>query len=356
MKERVAVLMGGETSEREISLLSGKAVAEALASCNYQVFPIDVHPVREFSKRRCRDGDIPAEGRSTPSDKLSNGLGFSNGVNGQLKLKEKLREEKIDIVFIALHGKVGEDGTIQRLLEEMNIPYTGSGVTASYLALNKIEAKRIFQEKQIPTPPFFILEKSASAQSYLKNKPFELPWVVKPEREGSSIGLSIVKKIEDLAQARKLAFSYGEKILIEKYIPGKELTVGILDECPLPIIEIVPKRQFYDYQAKYTKGMTEYLVPAPLPEDIYDLTQRIALAAHQSLNCEGMSRVDMRLDEQNQPYVLEINTIPGLTEISLLPKAAQALGISFPHLCSIILKLAKMRFTNHEELPESQKT
>ncbi len=349
MKERVAVLMGGLTSEREISLLSGKAVAEALISKGYQVFPIDVHPVREFSIRRCNDGDIPAEGRSTPSDKLSNGIAFSNGVNGELKLEKELKERKIEVVFIALHGSYGEDGSIQQRLEELNIPYTGSRVKASYLAFNKIEAKKIFQNKGIPTAPFFVIDKNQEYNLALKEMPFQFPWVVKPGAEGSSIGLSIVETKEELDKALKLASAYGEKILLEKYIAGREITVGILDECSLPIVEIVPKNQFYDYQAKYSEGFSEYLVPAPIALEVYQQTQRIALSAHQALGCEGISRVDMRLDEQNQPYVLEINTIPGLTRLSLLPKAAQRIGVSFPDLCGILIKLAKSREVNHEQ-------
>ena len=311
MKERVAVLMGGLSSEREISLLSGKAVAEALTCRKYQVFPLDV--------------------------------------NGEVKLEKELKEQKIEVVFIALHGSYGEDGSIQQRLEELNIPYTGSRVKASYLAFNKIEAKRIFQDKGIPTAPFFVINKSQEYNSILKERPFQFPWVVKPGAEGSSIGLSIVEAKEELDKALELASAYGEKILIEKYIAGREITVGILDECSLPIVEIVPKNQFYDYQAKYSEGFSKYLVPAPIDLEIYQQIQRIALAVHQVLGCEGISRVDMRLDEQNQPYVLEINTIPGLTQSSLLPKAAQRIGVSFPDLCSILVKLAKSRKAAHEQ-------
>ncbi|MEA3369591.1 MAG: D-alanine--D-alanine ligase [Candidatus Ratteibacteria bacterium] len=311
MKERVAVLMGGLTREREISLLSGKAVAEALACRKYQVFPLDI--------------------------------------NGKVKLEKELREQKIEIVFIALHGSYGEDGSIQQRLEELKIPYTGSRVKASYLAFNKIEAKRIFRDKGIPTPPFFVINKNQEYNSVLKEMPFQFPWVVKPGAEGSSIGLSIVEAKGQLDKALELASACGEKILLEKYIAGKEITVGILDECSLPIVEIVPKNRFYDYQAKYSEGFSEYLVPAPIDLEVYQQTQRIALAAHHALGCEGISRVDMRLDEQNQPYVLEINTIPGLTHFSLLPKAAQRIGVSFPDLCSILVKLAKSRMANYEQ-------
>jgi len=311
MKERVAVLMGGLTSEREISLISGRAVVEALGGRAYQVFSIDV--------------------------------------NSKAELEEQLKKNKIDVAFIALHGSFGEDGSVQKLLEKLDIPYTGSGIEASSLAFNKIGAKNIFQEKNIPTPPFFILENPKEYKSVVKEISFAFSWVIKPEAEGSSIGLSIVKSVEELDKAFSLASSYGKRVLIEKYITGREITVGILDEYPLPIVEIVPKRQFYDYQAKYTKGLSEYLVPAPIDLEVYKQVQKIALAAHQALGCEAMSRVDMRLDTQSQPYVLEINTIPGLTELSLLPKAAKAIGISFSDLCSILVKIAKTRQLSREE-------
>jgi len=311
MKERVAVLMGGQTSERDISLISGKAVAEALASRDYQVSSIDI--------------------------------------NGRIKLEERLSDEKIDVAFIALHGRYGEDGSVQRLLEKLKIAYTGSGVTASFLALNKIEAKKIFQAKNISTPPFFSLNNPQSYKPFLKRAPFEFPWVIKPAAEGSSIGLSVIEEGESLDKAVKFASSYGEKILVEKYIAGREITVGILDEYPLPVLEVVPKRKFYDYKAKYTKGESEYLVPAPIELKIYQEIQMVALAAHQALGCEGMSRVDMRLDSQNKPYVLEVNTIPGLTELSLLPKAARAIGVSFPDLCCILVTLAKNRQLTDEK-------
>ncbi len=312
MKERVAVLMGGSTNEREISLISGKAVVEALSNRSFQVMAIDV--------------------------------------NNEAKLEEELKKNKIDVVFIALHGRFGEDGSVQRLLEKLNIPYTGSGVNASFLAFNKIEAKKIFQLKNVPTPPFFILGNGQDVKPNLKKMPFEFPWVVKPEAEGSSIGLSIVERVEGLDKALSLSFSYGARVLIEKYIQGREITIGILDEYPLPIVEVIPKNQFYDYRAKYTKGLSEYVVPAAVELEVYKNAQKIALAAHQALGCETMSRVDMRLDRENQPYVLEINTIPGLTELSLLPKAARAIGISFPDLCTILVKLAKSRWANREKV------
>ena len=314
MKGKVAVLMGGTTSEREISLISGKEVAGALSRRGYEVLPIDV--------------------------------------NGKLDLSKRLRKEKVDVVFIALHGRYGEDGSVQRLLEELDIPYTGSGVEASFLAMNKIEAKKIFQEKDISTPPFFILSKGEDFQSVIATPPFKFPWVVKPEAEGSSVGLSIIEEVKEFEKALSAAFSFGPRVLVEKYISGREITVGILDEYPLPIVEIVPKRQFYDYKAKYTKGLSQYLVPAAIDLDIYQKIQKIALKAHQALGCEGMSRVDMRLDKENEPYVLEVNTIPGLTELSLLPKAAQAIGVSFPDLCSLLIKQAKARHLLCRELEE----
>ncbi len=300
---RIAVLMGGPSSEREISLKSGNCVLNALKEANLNVTAFDVN--RE--------------------------------------LPDRLIKEKIDLVFIALHGKPGEDGTIQGMLDILNIPYTGSGVLASALSMDKIASKRLFQIAGIPTPEFKVINKD---KSYIANPLKNFPIVVKPSTEGSTIGISIVKKEDEFKKALETAFCYDDNIICEKYIDGKEITVGILEKKALPIIEIIPKSGFYDFNAKYKKKFTDFIVPAKLVKEKSANIKQIALRAHEILGCYGMSRVDIKLDHELNPYVLEINTIPGLTETSLLPKAAQAAGISFKELC---LKLMDMAIKKHEK-------
>jgi len=294
---RIAVLMGGPSSEREISLKSGNCVLEALKEAQLNVTAFDVN--RE--------------------------------------LPDRLIKGKIDLVFIALHGKPGEDGTIQGMLDILNIPYTGSGVLASALSMDKIASKRLFQIAGIPTAKFKAISKDKPCTANpLKN----FPVVIKPSTEGSTIGVSIVKKESEFKKALETAFRYDDNIMCEKYIDGKEIAIGILEEKALPVIEIIPKSGFYDFNAKYRKKLTDFVVPAELQEEKSAQIKQIALNAHNVLGCTGMSRADMKLDSKLNPYVLEINTIPGLTETSLLPKAAQAAGISFRKLCLRLLDLA----------------
>ncbi len=300
--KRIAVLMGGPSSEREISLKSGNCVLNALKAAQLNAIAFDVN--RE--------------------------------------LPDRLVKEKIDLVFIALHGKPGEDGTIQGMLDILNIPYTGSGVLASALSMDKIVSKRLFRIAEIPTPEFRVITKDKSCiTNPLKN----FPIVIKPSTEGSTIGISIVRKEGEFKKALEIAFRYDNHIICEKYIDGKEIAVGILGNKALPIIEIIPKSGFYDFNAKYRKKFTDFVVPAELEKEKSVKIKQIALRAHKILGCSGMSRVDMKLDHELNPYVLEINTIPGLTETSLLPKAAQAAGISFKELC---LKLLDTAIKKHE--------
>ncbi len=300
--KKIGVLMGGISSEREISLKTGKTIEAALKKKGYNVIGIDV------------DRDIA----------------------------DRLKKEAVEIAFIALHGRYGEDGTIQGLLEVIGIPYTGSGVLSSAIAINKIITKRLLEYHQIPTPRYTVLKKNEGVDYYrsLESHGFEYPVVVKPSSEGSTIGVSIARDKEELLEAVGLAFSYGNEILMEEYINGREITVGILDNTPLPVIEIVPKEEFYDYRAKYTKGMTEYIIPARLSDGLYKKVQDIGLKVYQVLGCKGVSRVDMRVDREDNPYVLEINTVPGMTETSLIPMAARETGIDFPELVEKILESA----------------
>ena len=301
----IGVLMGGYSSEREISLKSGRAVYDALKRQGFYVSPLDIADKEE--------------------EKIA---AFVSG-------------SRLDMAFIALHGHLGEDGTIQTILERLQIPYTGSGPQASRLALNKALAQDIFQKNNIPVPPYVTLsyEEMSQHRSLMDEISF-FPVVVKPAQEGSSIGVTLVAGPQTLEEAMRKAWQYGDRILVEQYIKGKELTVGILGEEVLPAIEIRPQRPFFDFTAKYSDGMTDYIVPAPIPTDVSLKLQETALRAHRILDCEDLSRVDFMLAEDNTPYVFEVNTIPGFTATSLLPKAARAAGIDFDRLCVRLLELA----------------
>ena len=299
-------MMGGLSREREISLKTGKAVLKALVEKGYNACSIDV-------------------GRD---------------------IAEALIKEKIECAFIALHGRFGEDGTIQGMLELMRIPYTGSGVLSSALALHKIMSKKLFLCEKIPTPPFEAVQRQDIGKESFRNISLSLPLVVKPAREGSTIGVSIVRTEEELALSLKEAGRYDEEILVEKFVGGKEITVGILEDIPLPIIEIVPKSGFYNYHSKYTKGETQYIIPARIPREKYLYAQEISLKAFRALGCSGFSRVDLMTDEQGDPFVIDVNTVPGMTETSLFPQAAGYAGIPFEDLVERILLGASLKIEN----------
>ncbi|MDO8436439.1 MAG: D-alanine--D-alanine ligase [bacterium] len=288
---RIGVLAGGPSSEREISLRSGKAVHKALIEEGCQAIFLDI-----------RDD-----------------------------IRDLIRAKRLDVAFIALHGRFGEDGTVQGILEEARIPYTGSGPAASRAALDKIASKDIFIASGIPTPRHTVFERGQD--NLAEGREVRFPIVVKPQFEGSSIGLSIVKDKSQLEDAFGKAFKYGEKALLEEHIDGRELTVGILDDKPLPVIEIVTRENVYDYTAKYNDPYTKYVVPAPIEKDIYERAQELGRRAHTALGCRSFSRVDMIMGEDGGIFVLEVNTIPGMTERSLLPKAAGVAGLSFNRLC-----------------------
>jgi len=305
---RIGVLMGGPSSEREVSLKSGEAVYQSLRAQGQEVVAIDIKTDDWWENHKI------------------------------------IQEADIDIAFIALHGNFGEDGQIQTILEQMNISYTGSGPIASRLAMDKILSRRIFQDKDISVPRYVVLNEKVDREHLcIISQGLQLPLVVKPATQGSSIGLSIIETEEQLKQAAEHAFIFGDRIIIEEYIPGREITVGILGDSALPVIEIVPQNKFYDYEAKYKPGKSNYVVPADLPVQVSVKAQSIAQAAHTHLGCSGFSRVDMRLSTDNIPYVLEVNSIPGLTSTSLLPKAAKVAGIDFAQLCMRILRLAYER-------------
>ncbi len=298
--KKIGVLLGGLSSEREVSLASGNAILQALQEKGYHAVAIDV-------------------GRD---------------------VGEKIREQGIQAAFIALHGRFGEDGAIQGLLELMGIPYTGSGVLASALGMNKTVAKQLFRLRGLLVGPYEVVYTGTADRVGTIVEQIRYPVVVKPHAEGSSVGVSLVFKKEDLAPAVELAFKYGDEILIEKFIRGKEVQVAVLGERALGAIEIVPKRSFYDYTAKYEKGMSDHFFPARIPEAVYKRTLEAGLAAHKAIGCRGYSRVDFIIDESGAPYILEVNTLPGMTATSLLPEIARGVGISFPDLVEEILRLA----------------
>ena len=299
---KIGVLAGGPSSEREISLRSGNAVYKALRQEGIDAVLLDVA------------GDV----------------------------KDAIKNNRVDVAFIALHGRFGEDGTVQRILDEMHVPYTGSGAEASQRALDKITAKEAFIASGIPVPKHVVFEKGSFKIE--EADALGLPVVVKPHLEGSSIGLSVVREKEALCAAIMKAFEYGTKVLVEEYINGRELTVGVLADKALPVIEIVTRQKVYDYQAKYSDPETKYLVPAPIEKDVFAKAQELGVRSHQALGCRCFSRIDMMLDASGGLFVLEANTIPGMTERSLLPKAAQAAGLSFGRLCVKLVEDALVRW------------
>ncbi len=298
---RIGILMGGPSTEHDISLKSGTAVLNALRDLDFDVVPITIE-----------------------TDDIEKNTAL-------------IRSQQLSCAFIALHGRFGEDGVIQSILETVGIPYTGSGVEASKKAIDKALTHAAFEKNGIRAPRYQVLCKGTVSGF---SSPFGWPLVIKPATHGSSIGLSIIEHERSLPAALALAFSFDEKIIVEEYIKGRELTVAILDDKPLPVIEIIPKEKFYDFEAKYKSGATEYVVPAKLPDVITAQVQQVALAAHKAVGCIGCSRVDVMLRCDDVPFALEVNTIPGLTATSLLPKAARAVGIDFADLCLKLISLA----------------
>ncbi len=314
MNEKIAVLMGGRSLEREVSLRSGERVFAALQELGYRALALDVTP----------------------------------------DLVETLRREKPDAVYIALHGKFGEDGTVQESLEFLGIPYTGPGVVASSLAWDKSLSKRLFAEAGIPTPGWVTFTKDAfkemGAATALDLVPAAvggLPLVVKPTKQGSALGLTKVDSAAGLADALLGALSFGDAAIVEKWVDGVEIAVSVLDgpDGPevLPPVEMVAKSGLFDFSAMYTAGETEYFCPARLEPPVEAEVRALAARCHTLLGCRDVSRCDMVVDEKGRPFVLEVNTSPGMTEVSLLPMAAQAAGVTFPQLVDRLVRAAHGR-------------
>lgn len=324
----IALFVGGTSPEREVSKSSGKAIYTAIKSLGYNCKLFD--PGYGTNQPKA-DNEFFAEKDFTQI----NNRNMLQIVNSDLL-------EDFDIIFNALHGKWGEDGVLQSLLELRGIPYTGSGVFSSMVAMDKTLSKTLFKLNGVGTADWLTVDSSFHSADLNEqiNLKFGFPCVVKPNDQGSTVGLTIVKNENDIKNAVELALSYSDQALIEEYIQGREMTVAILEEKALSVLEIVPKSGFYDYQSKYTSGMSEYFVPADIPDNIFDNLQNQAVLAFNSLRCRVYGRVDFRLNEANIPYCLEVNTLPGMTETSLVPKMAAAVGISFEELIDRIIKVS----------------
>jgi len=305
-KKRIGVLMGGLSAERDISIRSGLAVYQGLQELGYNVVLVDV-------------------GRD---------------------IVDVIKKEKVKIAFLALHGGTGENGAIQGLLDVIGIPYTGSGVLASALAMDKEASKKIFLYHGLNVAPFIVVQRSTKKSGPGKGvsqyaPTFPLPWVVKPCTEGSSIGVSIVKEESDLKACLDKAFAFGPRVIVEKFIKGRELHIAVLGDRVLGGVEVRPSLEFYNYEAKYTSGLTEYIIPPEIDEAVYENTKSMALKTFQALGCAGAARVDFIVEESSHtPYVLEVNTLPGMTATSLLPKIAGSAGMDFKDLIEETLRLA----------------
>jgi len=330
---RIALLMGGTSSERDVSLASGIRIAEALRACGHDVRAID-----------------PARGLISDDEQraLANGTVVQTAPPSQDALQRMAREAlpslasnlprqgDVDVVFLGLHGGSGEDGTIQALLDLSGVPYTGSGHLASALAMDKDLSKQLFRRADVTTADWLM----APAGVDEVNATLGFPVIVKPSKQGSTVGLSIVRGASELQSAIDEAFNFDDEVMVEEFIAGRELTVGILGDVALPVGEIIPKHEIYDYECKYTAGMADERFPAELTQQEASRVQDEALRAFRSLKLKGCARIDFRMAKDGTFYCLEANTLPGMTQTSLIPQAAAAAGISFPALCDRIVQLA----------------
>jgi len=311
---RVGVLMGGRSLERDVSLRSGRRVSRALAELGHEVLDLDVDE----------------------------------------SLVPTLKRERPDLVYIALHGKFGEDGTVQELLEILDIPFTGPGVFASALGFNKALSKEVFRSRGIPTPPYFVLseatfrEMGALHALHPAGEKLGFPLVVKPVAQGSALGIKVARSQEELPEAVRTALHYDDRVLLEKYVKGTEVAasiIGNLDLQALPLVEAVPRGEFFDFESRYTPGLTDYYCPARLDEAVTRRAVEVALDTHLALGCANVSRVDMIIDEDGVPQVLELNISPGMTETSLLPMAAEVAGMGFTELVGRLVDLALEKYS-----------
>lgn len=332
-KRKVAVLMGGTSAERDVSLSTGAQILGALDPQKYDVYALDT-----------TTGQTPLPSNTQVlSLRALTADNKTLSVTALTQLPQVDAADRPDVVFIALHGPGGEDGTVQGMLEVLGYAYTGSGVLASALAMDKAMAKRVLTSAGVLLPQDVTLQKGEEAQTWEQLNALPLPVIVKPSRQGSTIGMSVVRERGEFEAALATAFAHDSTVLVEQFITGTEITVPILGNSTLetlPIVEIVPSSGFYDYHDKYTAGATDEIVPARLPESVAERARQIAQTCHRTLGCRGMSRTDMIVDKDNIIYTLEVNTIPGMTPTSLLPRSAEAAGIPFPALLDKLIALA----------------
>ncbi|HVJ93498.1 MAG TPA: D-alanine--D-alanine ligase, partial [Labilithrix sp.] len=316
-KRRVGVLMGGTSAEREISLATGNGVAKALKERGHEVVPVVL-------------------GAGKPAD-------------------QALREAAIDVAFLALHGRLGEDGCIQGMLEVMGIPYTGSSVLGSALAMDKLKAKEMFRLHNVPTPPYYVATEADLPELDELHGSFGFPVIVKPRGEGSSVGLGMANDSAELRVSLERAFMHDRFALVERYVKATEVHVGIIDGRVLGAIEVVPKNGLYDYTAKYTPGETDYIMPPRIAPTRARGVMNLAERAVRALGCTGACRVDLLVTEGENEYVLEVNTLPGMTPTSLLPKIAEHAGIDYASLCEAILEGATLHATSLPKRPSDER-
>jgi D-alanine-D-alanine ligase len=331
--------MGGTSAERDVSLASGEAIVQALKDAGHQVLALDA---AQGQKLLSDDGKyLPGGVKQKPPDVVEL---ERKSRQAALEAIHSFDFSEVDVVFLALHGGQGEDGTIQALLDLTGKPYTGSGVLASALAMDKAMSKKIFEREGILTPGWFLINDLDPSNTPPIRKRIEaefgFPCVVKPNNQGSTVGLTVVNDWKDLKKALECARDYSSRILVENFIAGRELTVAVLGDMPLPVVEIIPEHGIYDYECKYTHGKSNYVCPAEISEEKSKEIQVLGLKAFQALGCEGYARVDFRYGEDEQFYCLEVNTLPGMTSLSLVPMAAKALGIDVPNLVDRIAGLA----------------
>ena len=314
--KRIGVVMGGTSAEREISLRSGRAVARALEKAGHDVVRVEL--------------------------------------GAQIHALKLLNEARLDVAFLALHGRLGEDGCIQGMLELLGIPYTGSSVLGSALAMDKVKAKELFRLHNVPTPPYYVYEGGSDREAILEcHASFGFSVMVKPRREGSSIGLQRADDFDSLVNAIRIAQGHDNSVLVERFIKGREITVGILDGKVLGALEIAPSEGIFDFQAKYQSNQTQYFIPPRLPEAHCGGVLKLAQHAARALDVSGAVRVDMIVSEGQNEYVLEVNTLPGMTQSSLLPKIAEAAGYSFSDLCEAIVDSARLHVSQPRTVREA---
>ena len=336
---KITVLMGGTSAERDVSIASSLRVAEALRTRGHEVVTLDTArgPLTEKEEKALLAKGNPVQKEPPSQDELAKMA--SQTLPQMLRALPSLKEA--DVVFLGLHGGYGEDGSIQALLDMAGIAYTGSGHLASALAMDKDLSKHLFRRAGVPTANWVMARRDASADDQLGRLGASMPVVVKPSKQGSTVGLSVVKRREDLAAAITEAFRYDDEVMIEQFVAGRELTVGILGDEALPVGEIIPKHEIYDYECKYTPGMAEEVFPAQIPSDRAREAQDLARRAFQALKLRGCARIDFRMTEDGSLFCLEANTLPGMTATSLIPQGAAAAGIPFPELCERIALLAR---------------